>query len=117
MPKASKNIKEDLNKNIPHTLPAIVNTVISVIFIMVVTVLRIMRPKDFSIGLYICFLVVLILFPISSWYTSYFSKKQKIIVPNNIINKMQWKNQKHSNLGSEIYKNLFKLPVDRLRET
>ncbi len=83
MPKASKNIKEDLNKNIPHTLPAIVNTVISVIFIVVVTVLRIMRPKDFSIGLYICFLVVLILFPISSWYTSYFSKKQKTKMLNN----------------------------------
>lgn len=36
---------------------------------------------------------------------------------NNIIDKMQWKNQKHSNLESEIYKKSFKLPVDRLRET
>ena len=36
---------------------------------------------------------------------------------NNIIDKMQWKNQKHSNLGLKPTKNLFKLPVDRLRET
>ena len=26
---------------------------------------------------------------------------------NNIIDKMQWKTQKHSNLGSEIYKKSF----------
>lgn len=76
MSKASNNIKEDLKKNKPNKLAPIINTIISGIFIIVVIIIKCLS-NDLSWGLFIGFLIVLILFPIASWFNSYFSKKQK----------------------------------------
>lgn len=76
MAQASKNIKEDLKKNRPNKLPPIINTIISASAIIVVIILKIVS-KTLSWPLFIGFIIVLTLFPIASWYNSYFSKKQK----------------------------------------
>ncbi len=76
MSNASKNIKEDLKKNRPNKLPPIINTVISGIFVIIVIVIKCIS-NDLTWGLFIGFMIVLVLFPCASWYNSYFSKKQK----------------------------------------
>ncbi len=76
MSNASNNIKEDLKKNKPNKLAPIINTIISGIFIIVVIIIKCLS-SDLTWGLFIGFLIVLILFPIASWYNSYFAKKQK----------------------------------------
>lgn len=76
MPKASKNIKEDLAKNRPSKLAPIINTVMSFLFLVLLIVVKCI--SDFlSWPLFFGFLIVIILFPCASWYNSYFSKKQK----------------------------------------
>ena len=72
----SKDIKSDKLKNKPNIVAPIINTVISGLAVIGVIILKIVA-KDFNWGLFICFLVVLVLLPVASWYNSYFSKKQK----------------------------------------
>ena len=71
-----KDIKNDKIKNKPNIVAPIINTVISGLAIIGVIVLKCLS-SDFSWPLFICFLVVLLLFPVASWYNSYFAKKQK----------------------------------------
>lgn len=72
----SKDIENDKKKNKPNIVAPIINTVISGLVIVGIIVLKVLS-SDFSWGLFICFLVVLVLFPVASWYNGYFSKKQK----------------------------------------
>ena len=72
----SKDLEKDKRKNKPNIVPPIINTVISGVAIAAVIVLKVLT-SEFSWGLFVCFMVVLVLFPIASWYNSYFSKKQK----------------------------------------
>lgn len=72
----SKDIENDKRKNKPNIVAPIINTVISGCAIAGIIVLKVLS-SEFSWGLFICFLVVLVLFPVASWYNGYFSKKQK----------------------------------------
>ena len=76
MLKVSKDIDKDKRKNKPNIVAPIINTVISGIAIIAVIVLKILTD-EFNWGLFVCFIVVLVLFPVASWYNSYFAKKQK----------------------------------------
>lgn len=76
MPNMSKNIQEDKKRNKPNIIAPIINTTISTVAIVGTIILKV-TTTEFSWGLFICFLVVLLMFPVASWYTSYFSKKQK----------------------------------------
>lgn len=72
----SKDIEKDKKKNKPNIVAPIINTVISGVAIVAVIILKVLT-SEFSWGLFVCFMVVLVLFPVASWYNSYFSKKQK----------------------------------------
>ena len=72
----SKDIEKDKKKNKPNIVAPIINTVISTIAIVGIIIMKVLS-SEFSWGLFICFLVVLVLFPVASWYNGYFSKKQK----------------------------------------
>lgn len=72
----SKDIDKDKRKNKPNIVAPIINTVISFVAIVAVIVLKVLT-SEFSWGLFTCFMIVLVLFPVASWYNSYFSKKQK----------------------------------------
>lgn len=72
----SKDLEKDKKKNKPNIVAPIINTVISGVAIIAVIILKVLT-SEFNWGLFICFMVVLVLFPVASWYNSYFSKKQK----------------------------------------
>ena len=72
----SKDIENDKKKNKPNIVAPIINTVISGAAIVGIIIMKVLS-SEFSWGLFICFLVVLVLFPVASWYNGYFSKKQK----------------------------------------
>lgn len=76
MPKLSNDIKKDKIKNRPFLLPPIINTIVSVVVITGLIILKV-KESMFSWGLFICFVLILVLFPIATWYSSYYSKKQK----------------------------------------
>ena len=76
MPKYNNDTNEDLRKNKANKTAPIINTVISGIILIGVTILKILY-SDFSIILYISFLIVLVMFPISSWYYFYYARKEK----------------------------------------
>ena len=71
-----KDIEKDKLKNKPSIIAPIINTVISGLTIIGVIVLKCLS-NEFSWPLFVCFLIVLTLFPVASWYNSYFAKKQK----------------------------------------
>ena len=72
----SKDLEKDKKKNKPNVVPPIINTIISGVAIIAVIILKILT-SEFSWGLFVCFMIVLVLFPVASWYNSFFSKKQK----------------------------------------
>ena len=72
----SKDIEQDKKKNKPNIIAPIINTVISAAAIVAVIIVKVLS-SEFTWGLFICFMIVLLLFPVASWYNSYFSKKQK----------------------------------------
>ena len=74
----SKDIENDKKKNKPNIVAPIINTVISAAAIVGIIIMKVLS-SEFSWGLFICFLVVLVLFPVASWYNGYFSKKQTTI--------------------------------------
>jgi len=74
--KQSKDFNEGRRKNTPSKLMPIVNSCLTVLLFCLLVYFRVQYPEDFSIGYFIIFLIILILFPIASWYNSYFSKKQ-----------------------------------------
>ena len=78
MPKYNNDFQDDLRKNRPNKAAAIINTVLSGVVLIGVIILKVLA-KEFSWTLFFAFIIVLIMFPISSWYYFYFSKKQKMI--------------------------------------
>lgn len=66
---------ENLRKNKPTIVIPIMNTVFAVLFLGLGIYCKI-KLEDFSTIYFIIFVVLVILFPIASWYNSYFSKKQ-----------------------------------------
>ena len=72
----SKDIENDKKKNKPNIVAPIINTVISGCAIIAAIIIKILS-SEFSWGLFVCFMIVLLLFPVASWYNSYFAKKQK----------------------------------------
>lgn len=69
-------VKEDLSRNVPRKLPAIICTIFSAIIGIILIVIKAMS-KGFSWYLFSAAMIIIILFPIAAWYNSYFSKKQK----------------------------------------
>ncbi len=74
----SERMKNNLKKNKPTIVLPIINTVFSVIFLAGNIYCKIAFGKEYGLGFFIAFTVLVILFPITSWYSSYFSKKQNI---------------------------------------
>jgi hypothetical protein len=74
--KQSKDFNEGRRKNTPSKLMPIINSCLTVLLFCLLVYFRVQYPEDFSIGYFIIFLIILILFPFASWYNSYFSKKQ-----------------------------------------
>lgn len=72
----NNNPKEDLRKNNPRKFAPILNTIFSGIIIIVIIILKIFT-EHVSWPLFFAFLIVLIMFPIASWYNFYFSRKTK----------------------------------------
>ncbi|CDC71551.1 putative uncharacterized protein [Staphylococcus sp. CAG:324] len=68
----------NLKKNKPSIVLPIINTVFSVIFLAGSIYCKIAFKEQYALGYFIAFNILVILFPITSWYNSYFSKKQNI---------------------------------------
>ena len=73
----------NLKKNKPSIVLPIINTVFSVIFLAGSIYCKIAFKEQYALGYFIAFNILVILFPITSWYNSYFSKKQNIKKINN----------------------------------
>ncbi len=82
MSKFSNNYQQDYKRNRPQKLPAILNTILSSIVIIIIILLKIFTDHV-SWYLFFAFLIVLILFPIASWYNFYFSRIQKTKILKN----------------------------------
>lgn len=67
-------IEYSLKSNTPKMIFPIINTIISIA--LFVTIIIFFIKKEITIGFFIFGIIVVILFPISSWYSSYFSKKK-----------------------------------------
>ena len=65
--------EEKLRKNRPTKILPIINTCFSVALIGLLIFVQLTTP--FHIGYFILFLIIFLLFPVASWYNSYFSKK------------------------------------------
>lgn len=76
MPRYSNDFKKDRQRNRPNIVLPIINTVIGVALIVLIVVLKI-TTNVVSWPLFIIFIIVMIMFPLASWYNSFFSKKQK----------------------------------------
>lgn len=72
----SNNINEDYKKNRPTLIPAIVNSVISVVGIVALSIVY-FKTDDLKLGPYIGILLLLLVFPVVGWFNSFYSKKQK----------------------------------------
>lgn len=68
--------EENLRKNKPNKIIPIINTIFAVILLVGTIYLKIRWGKEFHIVYFILMLVLIVLFPIGSWYNSYFSKIQ-----------------------------------------
>lgn len=67
-------VEYSLKHNTPKMLFPIINTIISVALFVALIVFFV--NKEINLGFLIFGIIVVILFPISSWYSSYFSKKK-----------------------------------------
>lgn len=72
----NKDINRDMKKNRPMILPPIINTIISISIMVFITMMKI-NSSEFTWGQYISFMIILIFFPIVSFFNFYYSKKQK----------------------------------------
>lgn len=75
MESRDKYTKNKLAKNKPSIVLPIMNTVFAILFLGLGIYCKIMMD-DFKTIYFILFIILVILFPIASWYNSYFSKKQ-----------------------------------------
>ncbi|MFR5891809.1 MAG: hypothetical protein ACLUG4_04915 [Bacilli bacterium] len=66
----------NLKKNKPSIVLPIINTVFSVIFLAGSIYCKIAFKEQYALGYFIAFNILVILFPITSWYNSYFSKNK-----------------------------------------
>ena len=73
----------NLKKNKPNKIIPIINTVFACIFLAGSIYAKIAFNNQYPLGYFIAFNILVILFPITSWYNSYFSKKQNIKKINN----------------------------------
>ena len=69
-------VKEDLSRNVPKKLPAILSTIFSAIIGVILIVIKCVSD-GYSWYLFSASMIIIVLFPVSAWYTSYFAKKQK----------------------------------------
>lgn len=74
--KPSNNIQEDLAKNKPSMIAPIINSVFSLIFLVGLIILKVISGSP-STPIFIGLIIIIVFFPIASWYNSYISKKQK----------------------------------------
>lgn len=81
--KASKDFEEGKRKNRPSILMPIVNSVLTVGLIALLIFFRVRYPEEFSVGYFVIILFLLLLFPVASWYNSYFSKKRNTKIIDN----------------------------------
>lgn len=70
------NIQEDLKKNKPTLLPAIINSIIAFIGLASLIVIKILFHEPNTL-LFIAFVILLCFFPIAGWYNSFYSRKEK----------------------------------------
>ena len=72
-----KDFDKTLKENKPRIVMPIINTIFSVILLVFVIIFTI--NKSFSPAYTALSIFILIMFPLSSWYMSYFSKKRNVL--------------------------------------
>lgn len=70
--------KEHLRKNKPTKVLPIMNTCFALILLAAAIYVKVLLGKAFPTLYFVIFLILVILFPIGSWYNSYFSKIQNV---------------------------------------
>ena len=73
-----KRTEENLKKNQPTKVLPIMNTVFAGIILAGSIYCKIAFSEQFSTVYFVLFNILVILYPIASWYNSYFSKKSNI---------------------------------------
>ncbi len=76
-----KDFDKTLKENKPRIVMPIINTIFSVVLLVFVIIFTV--NKSFHISYTILSIVILVMFPLSSWYMSYFSKKRNVKQINN----------------------------------
>lgn len=71
-----KDYEQTLKDNKPRIVMPIINTIFAVILFVLVIIFTI--NGSFKIGYSLLYVFILIMFPLASWYTSYFSKKKNV---------------------------------------
>lgn len=74
--KPSNNIQEDLAKNRPSMIAPIINSCFSLIFLVGLIILKVISGSPSTL-IFIGLIIIIVFFPLASWYNSYISKKQK----------------------------------------
>lgn len=69
-----KDYEKTLKDNKPRIVMPIINTIVSVILFVLVIIFTV--NGSFTIGYTMLYIFILIMFPLASWYSSYFSKKK-----------------------------------------
>lgn len=67
--------KENLKKNKPNIVLPIMNTVFAIILLVICIRLKVVTKEAFKLVYFIGALILIVLFPLGSWYSNYFSKK------------------------------------------
>lgn len=74
----AKNTEENLKKNKPTKVLPIINTIFSVIMLLGSIYCKITFNDVYKTSYFILFNILVVLYPLASWYNSYFGKKQNI---------------------------------------
>ena len=71
----SNYTKENLKKNKPTIIIPIMNTIFAIILLALCIRLKVINKEAFKLVYFIGALILIVIYPVGSWYTSYFSKK------------------------------------------
>lgn len=71
----SNYTKENLKKNKPTIIIPIMNTIFAIILLALCIRLKVVNKEAFKLVYFIGALILIVIYPVGSWYTSYFSKK------------------------------------------
>lgn len=80
---ATTRLENDKRKNKPNIVFPIINTILAIILLGIVIFLFCTSKGAFSVGLFIFCIIILILYPLSSWLNSFVLKKMNLKKINN----------------------------------